>query len=160
MKPNVKFFHIFGCKCFVLRMHPEREGQFDAKSDEAIFLGYSSTSKAYRVFNLRKRVIVESYNVNFDDQKIEGYEVDSEHDQLEFENQVSVEEEDLEDFPEYIDAIPPQESAPVEGEQAEENATSDPSNVTVTNMDQSREVTEEQQLDVMESFFKDQYQSR
>jgi len=32
-------------------------GKFDAKSDESIFLGYSSQSKASRVFNKRTLVV-------------------------------------------------------------------------------------------------------
>ena len=35
-------------------------GKFDAKSDEGIFLGYSTNSKAYRVFNKRTMVVDES----------------------------------------------------------------------------------------------------
>ncbi|GMJ08622.1 hypothetical protein HRI_004531400 [Hibiscus trionum] len=42
-------------------------GKFDAKSDEAIFIGYSLTSKAYRVFNKRTLVVEESIHVVFDD---------------------------------------------------------------------------------------------
>jgi hypothetical protein len=42
-------------------------GKFDAKSDEDIFLGYSSNSKAYRVFNKRTMVVDESMHVVFDE---------------------------------------------------------------------------------------------
>ncbi|XP_059627686.1 uncharacterized protein LOC132270528 [Cornus florida] len=42
-------------------------GKFDAKSDEGIFLGYSSRSKAYRVYNKRTLVVVESIHVVFDE---------------------------------------------------------------------------------------------
>nr|GFB02280.1 integrase, catalytic region, zinc finger, CCHC-type, peptidase aspartic, catalytic [Tanacetum cinerariifolium] len=35
------------------------------KGDECIFVGYSTQSRAYRVFNKRTRVIMESINVNF-----------------------------------------------------------------------------------------------
>nr|GFC49553.1 hypothetical protein [Tanacetum cinerariifolium] len=35
--------------------------------DECIFVGYSNQSKAYRVFNKRSRVIMESIHVNFDE---------------------------------------------------------------------------------------------
>ncbi|KAL8091797.1 hypothetical protein AgCh_034162 [Apium graveolens] len=38
-KPNLKFFHIFGCKCFVLKTHPEQLTKFDLKDDEGIFVG-------------------------------------------------------------------------------------------------------------------------
>nr|GFC86191.1 integrase, catalytic region, zinc finger, CCHC-type, peptidase aspartic, catalytic [Tanacetum cinerariifolium] len=37
------------------------------KGDEFIFVGYSTQSKAYRVFNKRTRVIMESIHVNFDE---------------------------------------------------------------------------------------------
>nr|GFC05084.1 hypothetical protein [Tanacetum cinerariifolium] len=36
------------------------------KGDDCIFVGYSNQLKAYRVFNKRKRVIMESIHVNFD----------------------------------------------------------------------------------------------
>nr|GFD38448.1 Gag-Pol polyprotein [Tanacetum cinerariifolium] len=35
--------------------------------DECIFVGYSTQSRAYRVFNKRTRVIMESIHVNFDE---------------------------------------------------------------------------------------------
>nr|GFA70553.1 hypothetical protein [Tanacetum cinerariifolium] len=37
------------------------------KGDECIFVGYSNQSRAYRVFNKRTRVIMESIHVNFDE---------------------------------------------------------------------------------------------
>nr|GFB81047.1 Gag-Pol polyprotein [Tanacetum cinerariifolium] len=37
------------------------------KDDECIFVGYSNQSRAYRVFNKRTRVIIESIHVNFDE---------------------------------------------------------------------------------------------
>ncbi|KAI3493168.1 hypothetical protein L1887_42158 [Cichorium endivia] len=66
-KPNVKFFHIFGCRCFI-KNNKDHLGKFAPKSDEAIFMGYSSKSVAYRVLNKRTRVIEESFDIEFDDQ--------------------------------------------------------------------------------------------
>lgn len=40
--------------------------KFDPKSDEVIFVGYSSTSKAYKVYNKRTLFIEESVHVTFD----------------------------------------------------------------------------------------------
>nr|GFC07283.1 putative LRR receptor-like protein kinase [Tanacetum cinerariifolium] len=37
------------------------------KGDECIFVGYSNQSRAFRVFNKRTRVIMESIHVNFDE---------------------------------------------------------------------------------------------
>ena len=41
--------------------------EIEAKSDEMIFIGYSSTSKAFRVYNRSTRAITESINVSFDE---------------------------------------------------------------------------------------------
>ena len=58
----------FGYKCFVLRPHPEQLGQFKTKPDKDIFVGYLA-SKAYKVYNLRTKVVMESINMSFDDEK-------------------------------------------------------------------------------------------
>ena len=42
-------------------------GKFDSKADEAIFLGYSLTSKVYRVFNRRILNVEKSMHVVFDE---------------------------------------------------------------------------------------------
>ncbi|XP_073051200.1 uncharacterized protein [Primulina eburnea] len=65
-KPNLKYFHIFGCVGYVLNDR-DHLAKFDSKSDKCLFLGYSVNSKAYRVYNLRTRTTMESINVVFDD---------------------------------------------------------------------------------------------
>ena len=50
-KPNLDYFHDFGCKCFIHNNGKDNLEKFDLKSDERIFLGYSTISKAFRVFN-------------------------------------------------------------------------------------------------------------
>nr|GFD19474.1 retrovirus-related Pol polyprotein from transposon TNT 1-94 [Tanacetum cinerariifolium] len=65
-KPSVKFFHIFGSVCYIVR-DEENLDKMKEKGDECNFVGYSTQSRAYRVFNKRKRVIMESNHVNFDE---------------------------------------------------------------------------------------------
>ncbi|GAU28621.1 hypothetical protein TSUD_55650 [Trifolium subterraneum] len=65
-KPTVKYFHVFGSKCYIL-VDREQRRKTDPKSDEGIFLGYSTNNKAYRVFNNRTRTMIESINVIIDD---------------------------------------------------------------------------------------------
>ena len=65
-KPKVKYLRIFGSKCYILNEW-ENLGKFDAKSDEGIFLGYSTNSRAYRVYNKRTKTVMESINVVIDD---------------------------------------------------------------------------------------------
>ena len=62
----MKYFRVFGSKCYILNDR-ENLGKFDAKSDEGIFLGYSTTSRAYEVFNKRTKTVMESINVEIDD---------------------------------------------------------------------------------------------
>ena len=45
-KPNVKYFHVFGSKCYILKDREQRR-KMDPKSDEGIFLGYSTNSRAF-----------------------------------------------------------------------------------------------------------------
>ena len=59
----MKYFRVFGSKCFILNDR-DNLGKFDAKSDEGIFLGYFTTSRAYRVFNKRTKTVMESINVD------------------------------------------------------------------------------------------------
>nr|GFA39250.1 retrovirus-related Pol polyprotein from transposon TNT 1-94 [Tanacetum cinerariifolium] len=65
-KLSVKFFQIFGSTCYIVR-DGENLNKMKEKGDECIFVGYSNQSRAYRVFNKRTRVIMESIHVNFDE---------------------------------------------------------------------------------------------
>ena len=63
----VKYFRIFGSDCYILRDRENLE-KFDAKSDKRYFLGYSSTSRAYKVYNLRTKTVMKSSNVVINDE--------------------------------------------------------------------------------------------
>ncbi|GKB93729.1 putative ribonuclease H-like domain-containing protein [Tanacetum coccineum] len=65
-KPSVKFFHIFGSFCYIVK-DGENLNKIKEKSDACIFVWYSTQSRAYRVYNKRTRVIVETIYVNFDE---------------------------------------------------------------------------------------------
>lgn len=64
--PNISHMHVFGCLCYILN-DKEHLGKFDAKSDIGIFLGYSTNSSAYRVYNKRTKLVGDNVNVVFDD---------------------------------------------------------------------------------------------
>jgi len=66
-KPNISHLKVFGCSCFVLNNGKERLGKFDEKADLGIFMGYSLTSHAYRVYNKRLMTVEESVHVVFDE---------------------------------------------------------------------------------------------
>ena len=63
--PNVKYFKVFGRKCYILK--DVRNGKLDTKSEEGIVLGYSTRIKAYKCLNTNTNKIVVSENVNFDE---------------------------------------------------------------------------------------------
>ena len=65
-KTNVKYFRIFGNTCFILKDR-ENVGKFDSRSDKGEFLGYSSTSKTYWVYNKRTMKVMETLNVIIDE---------------------------------------------------------------------------------------------
>nr|GEX20187.1 retrovirus-related Pol polyprotein from transposon TNT 1-94 [Tanacetum cinerariifolium] len=65
-KPSVKFFHIFGSLCYIVK-DGENHDKMKEKGDVCIFVGYSTQSIAYRVFNKRTRVMVETIHVNLDE---------------------------------------------------------------------------------------------
>jgi transposase InsO family protein len=49
--PKVSHFHIFGCKCFILKKGKKLD-KFEARSVDGIFFGYASHSRAFQVLNL------------------------------------------------------------------------------------------------------------
>nr|GEY42593.1 hypothetical protein [Tanacetum cinerariifolium] len=65
-KPNIKFFRVFGCRCYLLNDY-ENVGKLKAKGDIEVFVGYSKESAAFKIYNKRTRKIHESVNVNFDE---------------------------------------------------------------------------------------------
>nr|GFA94532.1 retrovirus-related Pol polyprotein from transposon TNT 1-94 [Tanacetum cinerariifolium] len=65
-KPNIKFFRVFGCRCYLLNDY-EDVGKLKAKGDIGVFAGYSKESAAFRIYNKRTCKIHESVNVNFDE---------------------------------------------------------------------------------------------
>nr|GEW16986.1 integrase, catalytic region, zinc finger, CCHC-type, peptidase aspartic, catalytic [Tanacetum cinerariifolium] len=49
-KPNIKFFYVFGCRCYVLNDYDD-VGKIKAKRDIGVFVGYSKKSAAFRIYN-------------------------------------------------------------------------------------------------------------
>ncbi|GKB04069.1 retrovirus-related pol polyprotein from transposon TNT 1-94 [Tanacetum coccineum] len=62
--PDISFLYVFGALCYPKKDH-EDIGKLGAKGDIAFFIGYSTNSCAYRVYNRRTRKITETMNVTF-----------------------------------------------------------------------------------------------
>jgi len=67
-KPNISYFHQFGCTCYILNNKVYIK-KFDAKAQKGIFLGYSERSKAYRLYNSETLCVEELMHVKFDDKE-------------------------------------------------------------------------------------------
>ncbi len=65
-KPNVSYFKVFGCKCYVL-VKDTHLSKFDSRAQEGIFVGYATDSHTYRVFNKSNGRVVETCDVTFDE---------------------------------------------------------------------------------------------
>ncbi|KAK2402703.1 hypothetical protein QL285_052200 [Trifolium repens] len=70
-KPNISYFHQFGCTCYILNNKVYKK-KFDAKACKGIFIGYSERSKAYRVYNSETNTVEESIHVRFDDKELDS----------------------------------------------------------------------------------------
>ncbi|GJU42264.1 retrovirus-related pol polyprotein from transposon TNT 1-94 [Tanacetum coccineum] len=77
-KPNVEYFHVFGSLCYPTNDRDDL-GKMKPKADIGVFIGYSETSRGFRIYNRRTKRIMETIHVKFD----ELTTMASEHDCLE-----------------------------------------------------------------------------
>ncbi|GJT03386.1 putative ribonuclease H-like domain-containing protein [Tanacetum coccineum] len=63
-KLALSFMRLFGCHVTILNTI-DHLGKFDGKADEGFLVGYSTNSKAFRVFNSRTRIVEENLHVQF-----------------------------------------------------------------------------------------------
>ncbi|GJW05809.1 ribonuclease H-like domain-containing protein [Tanacetum coccineum] len=70
---SIGFMKPFGCHVTILNTL-DKLGKFDGKSDEGFFVGYSLSSKAFWVYNIRTKKVQENLHVGFLENKpmIEG----------------------------------------------------------------------------------------
>ncbi|GKF47820.1 ribonuclease H-like domain-containing protein, partial [Tanacetum coccineum] len=65
-KPALGFMRPFGCPVTILNTL-DNLGKFDGKVDEGFFVGYSTNSKVFRVFNSRIMIVEENLHVRFNE---------------------------------------------------------------------------------------------
>ncbi|WVZ80726.1 hypothetical protein U9M48_028182 [Paspalum notatum var. saurae] len=65
-QPSVKHLRAFGCRCFVLKKAGYLD-KFESRCLDGIFLGYASSSRAFRVWILETKQVVETCEVSFDE---------------------------------------------------------------------------------------------
>ncbi|GJX56609.1 retrovirus-related pol polyprotein from transposon TNT 1-94 [Tanacetum coccineum] len=64
-KPNVEYFHVFGSLCYTTNDRDDL-GKIKPKADIGVFIGYSETSRGFRIYNRRTKKIMETIHVKFD----------------------------------------------------------------------------------------------
>ena len=65
-KPHIRDFHRFGCAAWV-HIAKHKRDKLAPRAERGIFVGYSDTQKAFRIYLPSKRSCVSSIHVNFDD---------------------------------------------------------------------------------------------
>ncbi|GJS84346.1 integrase, catalytic region, zinc finger, CCHC-type containing protein [Tanacetum coccineum] len=65
-KPNIQYFHVFGSLCYPTNDRDDL-GKMKPKADIGIFIGYSESSRGFRIYNRRTKKIMETIHVKFDE---------------------------------------------------------------------------------------------
>ncbi|GKA27926.1 retrovirus-related pol polyprotein from transposon TNT 1-94 [Tanacetum coccineum] len=64
--PDLSFLYVFGALCYPTN-NSENLGKLQPKVDIGIFISYTPTKKAFRIYNRHTRKIIETIHVDFDD---------------------------------------------------------------------------------------------
>ncbi|GJR88756.1 retrovirus-related pol polyprotein from transposon TNT 1-94 [Tanacetum coccineum] len=65
-KPNVQYFYVFGSLCYPINDHDDL-GKMKPKADIGIFIGYSKSSRGFRIYICQTKKIMETIHVKFDE---------------------------------------------------------------------------------------------
>ncbi|WVZ98226.1 hypothetical protein U9M48_043693 [Paspalum notatum var. saurae] len=65
-QPSIKHLRAFGCRCFVLKKARHLD-KCESHCLDGIFLGYASSSRAFRVWILEAKQVVETCEISFDE---------------------------------------------------------------------------------------------
>ncbi|GJV50193.1 retrovirus-related pol polyprotein from transposon TNT 1-94 [Tanacetum coccineum] len=63
---DISYFYVFGCQVHI-HNHKDHFSKFDEKPDDRFFLDYFLVAKAFRVFNIRRQEMEETYHVTFNE---------------------------------------------------------------------------------------------
>jgi hypothetical protein len=97
---NVNHFRVFGRKYYIKR-EDGRMGKFDSHVDKGVLVGYSSTRKEYKCYNLRLNKVVENINVTIDEtDRPESKEEENKSMEQHFEEEEEAEDELEEEYEE------------------------------------------------------------
>jgi hypothetical protein len=72
-QPYISHLRPFGCKYFILKCG--NLDKLESCSSDGIFLSYTHHGRSYRVLNLETNIVVESYDVTFDETAPDPHDV-------------------------------------------------------------------------------------
>ena len=99
-KPTLKYFNVFGAKCYVLNDGDDRRGKFEAKAHETVFVRYSRRS--YSVYIFGQHQVKESVNITFDDTKLPNIQTEDATDKIKVNNLLDPDSDDDDTQPEIV----------------------------------------------------------
>ncbi|KAL4387188.1 hypothetical protein GQ457_09G029600 [Hibiscus cannabinus] len=67
--PSIGHLRVFGCVCY-MRVPEVKRDKLDERATVGVFMGYSSNSKGYRVYDLKTKKILVGRNLKFDEDSI------------------------------------------------------------------------------------------
>ncbi|GAU49932.1 hypothetical protein TSUD_408340 [Trifolium subterraneum] len=67
-QPNLSYLRTWGCLAYVRKPDPKRV-KLASRAYECVFIGYAANSKAYRFYDLNEKVIIESNDADFYENK-------------------------------------------------------------------------------------------
>nr|GEX80334.1 retrovirus-related Pol polyprotein from transposon TNT 1-94 [Tanacetum cinerariifolium] len=94
--PDISYFHVFGCPVHIYN-HRHHLGKFDEKADDGFFLGYSLIDKAFRVFNIRRQEMEETYHVTFSEDDEAISQTSTEGDAINFNENISFPDDEFQE---------------------------------------------------------------
>ncbi len=65
-KPNVAHLCVFGCTAYA-HVEKDEHSKFDSKAEKCCFLGYLENSKGYRLYSIKRKQVLRSRNVTFNE---------------------------------------------------------------------------------------------
>ncbi|GJW36397.1 retrovirus-related pol polyprotein from transposon TNT 1-94 [Tanacetum coccineum] len=65
-KPDLSYLHVYGALCYPTN-YSEDLGKLKPKADIGIFVRYAPAKKAFRIYNKRTQMIIETIHVDFDE---------------------------------------------------------------------------------------------
>ncbi|GKF87435.1 retrovirus-related pol polyprotein from transposon TNT 1-94, partial [Tanacetum coccineum] len=65
-KPNVQYFYVFGSLCYPTNDRDDLR-KMKPKADVGFFVGYSESTRGFRIYNRQTKKIMEMIHVKFDE---------------------------------------------------------------------------------------------